>query len=73
MRGSITELAKKQGYGHILGEDGSVLYFDLYCLDGLDIRNLSVGDWVEYQEQYWGVRLRAVRVKRLSDHRSQRL
>jgi hypothetical protein len=73
MRGSITELTKKQGYGNILGEDGSVLYFDRSSLDGLDIRNLSVGDWVEYQEEYWGARLRATRVKRLPGRHSQRL
>lgn len=73
MQGSITELTKKQGHGQILGEDGAVLYFDGASLDGLDIRNLSVGDWVEYQEEYWGARLRATRIKRLSGHHSQRL
>jgi hypothetical protein len=73
MRGSITELTKKQGCGHILGEDGSELYFDHSSLDGLDIRNLSVGDWLEYQEEYWGARLRATRIKRLPGCHSQRL
>jgi len=54
MRGSVTELMKKRGYGRILGEDGCLLYFDEKSLDGVGIRALSVGDWVEYQEQDWG-------------------
>lgn len=73
MRGSITELTKKQGCGHILGEDGALLYFDHSSLDDFDIRNLSVGDWVEYQEEYGGARFRATRLKRLPDRHSQRL
>jgi hypothetical protein len=73
MRGSITELAKSQGHGQILGEDGSVLYFDETSLEGLDIRILAVGAWVEYQEQYWGARLRATRVKPLESNHSQGL
>ena len=73
MRGSATELTKKQGYGQFLGEDGSVLYFDDTSLEGLDIRSLSVGAWVEDQEQNWGARLRATRVKPLDGNHSQRL
>ncbi len=71
MRGSATELAKQQGHGQILGEDGSVLYFDDTSLHSLDIRNLSVGDWVEYQEQYRGAKLRAIRIKPLAGQHSQ--
>ncbi len=63
MRGSVTELMKNRGYGCILGEDGSEIYFDGNSLDGLDFRALSVGDWVEYEEQYWGERLRARKVR----------
>lgn len=63
MRGSVTELMNNRGYGRILGEDGCELYFDENSLDGVDIRTLSVGDWVEYQEEYWGTRVRAVKVR----------
>ncbi len=63
MRGSVTELTNNQEYGRILGEDGCELYFDENSLDGVDIRALSAGDWVEYQEEYWGTRVRAVKVR----------
>lgn len=63
MRGSVTELMHNRGYGRILGEDGSEVYFDETSLDGVDIRAVSVGDWVEYQEQYWGERVRAAKVR----------
>jgi len=52
MRGSVTELMKNRGYGSILGEDGCVVYFDEKALDGSDFRALSIGNWVEYEEQY---------------------
>jgi hypothetical protein len=45
---------KNRGYGSILGEDGCVIYFDEKALEGSDFRALSVGYWVEYEEQYWG-------------------
>ena len=54
---------KNRGYGRILGEDGCVLYFDENSLDCAGIRALSVGDRGEYQEQAWGERLRAVKVR----------
>ena len=63
MRGSVTDLMKDRGYGLILGEDGCVVYFDENSLDGVDIRALSVRDWVEYQEQYLGAHVRAVKVR----------
>ena len=63
MRGSVIELMNNRGYGCILGEDGCEFYFDENSLDGVDIRALSVGDWVEYQEQFWGARVRAVKVR----------
>jgi len=63
MRGSVTELMKNTGYGSILGADGCVIYFDERALDGSDFRVLSVGDWVEYEEQCWGERVRAVKVR----------
>jgi cold shock CspA family protein len=63
MRGSVTVLMKGRGYGCILGEDGCELYFDENSLEPADFRALSVGDWVEYQEQYWGERVRAVKIR----------
>ena len=63
MRGSITRLVKKQGFGFILGEDGCEVYFERTGLNGLDIAGLSVGKWVEYEIQYGFERLRAVNVK----------
>jgi hypothetical protein len=63
MRGSVTELMSNRKYGRILGEDGCELNFDENSLDSVDIRTLSVGDWVEYQEQYWEARVRAVKVR----------
>ena len=54
MRGSVTDLVKNRGYGCILGEDGCVVDFDEKAL---------VGNWVEYEEQYWGERIRAVKVR----------
>jgi hypothetical protein len=49
-KGSITQLLRNQRPGYILGEDGSLVAFDESSLQGLDIRELSVGDWVEYEE-----------------------
>jgi cold shock CspA family protein len=63
MRGSITRLNKRLGCGFILGEDGCEAYFDLSSLDGLEIRALSVGKPVEYQEHFGHERLRAASVK----------
>jgi cold shock CspA family protein len=63
MRGSITRLSKKIGCGFILGEDGCEACFDLSSLEGLDIRALSIGRTVEYQEHFGHERLRAAKVK----------
>lgn len=63
MRGSVSELMNNRGYGRILGEDGCELYFDENSLDGVDIRALSVGDWMDYQEEYWRMRVRANKIR----------
>jgi cold shock CspA family protein len=52
MRGSVTRLNKKLGCGFIVGEDGCEAYFDLSSLEGMDIRALSIGKAVEYQEHF---------------------
>ncbi len=49
-KGSITQLIRKQRPGYILGEDGCLVAFDESALAGLDPRELSIGDWVEYDE-----------------------
>jgi cold shock CspA family protein len=71
MRGSITRLSKKLGCGFILGEDGCEAYFDLSSLGGTDIRSLSIGKRVEYQEHFGNERLRAVNVKVMPNPSSQ--
>ena len=49
-RGSIAQLLRDQRPGYILGEDGCLVAFDESSLQGLDLRELSIGDWVEYEE-----------------------
>ena len=49
-KGSITQLVRKSRPGYILGEDGCLVAFDESALEGLDPRELSIGDWVEYEE-----------------------
>lgn len=70
MRGLVTRLNKKLGCGFILGEDGCEAYFDLSSLEGMDIRALSIGKAVEYQEHFRHERLRATSVKVLQNSRS---
>ena len=71
MRGSVTRLNKRIGCGFILSEDGSESHFDLSSLDGIDIRALSIGSAVEYEEHFANERLRAARVTVLSNPRSK--
>lgn len=59
VRGSITRIVKKQGFGFILGEDGCEVYFERTALKGIDIHSISVGQWVEYGVRF-GVRTQAV-------------
>jgi len=66
MRGSISRLSQKLGCGFILGEEGREACFDLSSLEGVDIRALSVGETVEYEEHFGNERLRAVRVRVMS-------
>ena len=49
-RGSIAQLLRDQRPGYILGEDGCLVAFDESSLQGVDLRELSIGDWVEYEE-----------------------
>ena len=70
MRGSVTRFDEKHLGGRILGEDGREVLFDKASLDGLNTRVLSVGDRVEFQEQYSGGRLRAMKIRFTLLHKS---
>jgi cold shock CspA family protein len=63
MRGSITAITKNDGRGIILGEDGYEVYFDQSSFDGFNFHQLFVGDWVEFEERSFGVRLRAAKIR----------
>ncbi len=69
MRGSVTRLNKKIGFGFIVGDDGLEASFDLSSLEGVDIETLCIGTKVEYQEHFACERLRAVKVRILSNPR----
>lgn len=62
-KGSITQLLRNQRPGYILGEDGCLVAFDESSLQGLDHWELSLGDWVEYEELDPREGRRAARVK----------
>ena len=64
-RGSIAELIRKPRPGYIMGEDGCLVAFDESVLEGLDPGELSVGDWVEYEELDRMEERRASRIKPL--------
>ncbi len=64
-RGSITQLVRNRRPGYILGEDGCLVAFDESSLQGLDLRELSIGDWVEYEELDPTKGRRASRIKPL--------
>jgi hypothetical protein len=49
-KGPITQLIRKARPGYIRGEDGCLIAFDESALAGLDPQELSIGDWVEYDE-----------------------
>lgn len=70
MRGSVTEFKGKHLCGRILREDGREVFFDKASLDGLNTRVLSVGDWVEFQEQYEEGDLRVRKVRFTTFHKS---
>ena len=71
MRGSVTRLNQWIGCGFILSEDDSESHFNLSSLYGIDIRALSIGSAVEYEEHFANERLRAARVTVIADPRSK--
>ncbi len=64
-KGSITQLIRKPRPGYILGEDGCLVAFDESSLQGMDPRDLAVGDWVEFEELDPGEGRRAAKIKPL--------
>jgi hypothetical protein len=64
-RGSITQLLRNRRPGYILGEDGCLVAFDESSLQGLDPQDLTVGDWVEYEELDLGGGRQATKIKPL--------
>ena len=48
-----------------MGEDGCLVAFDESALEGLDPGELSIGDWVEYEELGRMEERRASRIKPL--------
>ena len=63
MRGSVTKFNKRRLCGRILGEDGREVLFNKASLDGLNTSLRSIGDRVEFEEQYEGRGLRARKVR----------
>jgi hypothetical protein len=64
-KGSITQLIRKPRPGYIMGEDGCLVAFDESAVEGLDPGELSIGDWVEYEELERMDERRASRIKPL--------
>ena len=64
-KGSIAQLITKPRPGYIMGEDGCLVAFDESALEGLDPGELSIGDWVEYEELDRIEERRASRIKPL--------
>lgn len=64
-KGSIAQLLRKARPGYIMSEDGCLVSFDEYALHGLEPHELSLGDWVEYEELDRMEGRRASRIKPL--------
>lgn len=65
VRGSVTQLVRKQRLGYILAEDGGLVAFEESAVEALDPGELSIGDWVEYEELDLAEGRRASRIKPL--------
>jgi cold shock CspA family protein len=61
--GSITTLLSRERCGWILGEDGNEVYFDEKGLEGGEFSNLSVGKRVQFETDFAGERVHAVRIR----------
>jgi cold shock CspA family protein len=72
MKGSITRILQNQQCGFILSQEGNEVYFKEDDVEGGDIRDLHIGQWVEFEMQYGFERPRAVSIKRVKVHEQQR-
>ena len=72
MRGSITRISRKNGFGCILAEDGKQVYFERSAASSNGVGDLRVGDSVEFELQYGFERPCAVNIKRLHRDAGQR-
>lgn len=64
MKGSITQILKRQQCGFILSEEGNEVYFNGEGVQGA-LSDFRVGSWVEFEIQYEAERARAVGVKKV--------
>jgi cold shock CspA family protein len=64
MKGSITQILKKQQCGFILSEEGNEVYFNDDGVEGA-VSDFRVGSWVEFEIQYGLERPHAVNVKKV--------
>jgi cold shock CspA family protein len=71
MKGSITQLLKKQRCGFILSEEGNEVYFNDDGVEGA-VSDFRVGSWVEFEIQYGLERPHALNVKKVLSRDKQR-
>lgn len=64
MRGSITQVSA-DGSGCILAEDGNEVYFETSGTSAIQVDDLKVGHWVEFESRFGPDQMRAVGVRRL--------
>lgn len=71
MKGSITQIFKRQQCGFILTEEGNEVYFNHEGVEG-ELSDYRVGSWVEFEIQYGFERPHAVNVKKVLSREKQR-
>lgn len=63
-KGEITQIEFGRGYGFIIGEDGTELFFHAAACDGTPLEDLKVGDGVTFEKVYSTKGMRALLVRR---------
>ncbi len=71
IKGSITQIFKRQECGFILSEEGNEVYFNRAGVEG-ELSDFRVGSWVEFEIQYGFERPHAVNVKKVLSRDKQR-